>query len=311
VPEAVPDVVASIDDAGAGGADAAHSVTRDKGDDAAKAKKGNKVNKKAIGELSVGQELVGKVKTVASYGAFVDLGYASDGLVHISRIADDFVSNVEDHLKAGQEVTVRVISIDLEKKQVALTMRSEEAEANADSDATARKEKRSKKPRRSGGDRAAQAASATALARSSWDTEKFIEGEVASVLDFGAFVRFDSSLCGEGLSGELDGLVHISALRKERVEDVSSIVSVGDKVQIRVKSVDEESGKVSLSMVSKEDEPAPRKGGGGGGGGDKKDRGPRLDDIFAAETMGAADWSDSMGKFEQPSFTNNVIIKGQ
>jgi predicted RNA-binding protein with RPS1 domain len=126
-----------------------------------------------------------------------------------------------------------------------------------------------------------------------------------------AFVRFDSSLCGEGLSGELDGLVHISALRKERVEDVSSIVSVGDKVQIRVKSVDEESGKVSLSMVSKEDEPAPRKGGGGGGGGDKKDRGPRLDDIFAAETMGAADWSDSMGKFEQPSFTNNVIIKGQ
>ncbi|GMH65552.1 hypothetical protein TL16_g04225 [Triparma laevis f. inornata] len=189
VPETVPEVVASIDDAGAGGADAAHSVTRDKGDDAAKAKKGKKVDKKPISELAVGQEIAGKVKTVASYGAFVDLGYASDGLVHISRIADDFVSNVEDHLKAGQEVNVRVISVDLEKKQVALTMRSEEVEANAESDSATRKEKRKQKPRRSGGDRAAQAASATALARSSWDTDRFIEGEVASVLDFGGEMR--------------------------------------------------------------------------------------------------------------------------
>ena len=114
------------------------------------------------------------------------------------------------------------------------------------------------KPRRSGGDRAAQAASATALANSGHDDAKFVEGEVASTLDFGAFVRFNTADVKEGLTGELDGLVHISALTKDRCDDVGSVVSVGQKVQVRVKSVDADSGKVSLSMISKEDEPAER-----------------------------------------------------
>lgn len=301
----VPDVVASIDDSAADASEA-HNVDRPKGDNAAKAKKGNKANKKSIAELTEGQELVGKVKTITAYGAFVDIGYASDGLVHISRISDTFVADVNEILKAGEEVNVRVLGVDVEKKQVALTMRTAEAEANAEAEAAARKEKRGKKPRRSGGDRAAQAASAMALANSGHDDTKFVEGEVASVLDFGAFVRFNTADVMEGLSGELDGLVHISALTKERCEDVSSVVSSGQKVQVRVKAVDADSGKVSLSMIAKEDEQPerPKKQQGG------QDRGPRLDDIFAAETMGASDWKESMQKFNdgQATFTNEVVI---
>lgn len=146
---------------------------------------------------------MGKVKTITAYGAFVDIGYASDGLVHISRISDTFVADVNEILKAGEEVNVRVLSIDVEKKQVALTMRTVEAESKAEADAVARKEKRGKKPRRSGGDRAAQAASAVALANSGHDENKFVEGEVASTLDFGAFVRFNSADVMEGLTGEV------------------------------------------------------------------------------------------------------------
>ena len=101
------------------------------------------------------------------------------------------------------QVNVRVLGVDVEKKQVALTMRTAEAEANAEAEAAARKEKRGKKPRRSGGDRAAQAASAMALANSGHDDTKFVEGEVASVLDFGAFVRFNTADVMEGLSGEV------------------------------------------------------------------------------------------------------------
>lgn len=85
------------------------------------------------------------------------------------------------------------------------------------------------------------------------------------------------------------------------------MVSVGQKVQVRIKAVDADSGKVSLSMIAKEDEQPerPKKQQGGG-----QDRGPRLDDIFAAETMGAADWKESMEKFNngQDTFTNDVVI---
>ena len=154
-------------------------------------------------------------------------------------------------------------------------------------------------------DRAAQAATATALADSNFDDTKMVEGEVVSTLDFGAFVRFSTADVVEGLTGELDGLVHISALAPKRVENVESIVEVGQKVQVRVKSVDAAAAKVSLSMVSKEDEPAPRQR--NNDGGDNK-RGPRLEERFAADSMGAADWKESLGNFEQSSFSNNVVI---
>ena len=146
----IPEAVAAADDADAS-TENAHNVDRPKGDNAAKAKS-SKAKKAPISELTAGQELTGKVKTVTSYGAFVDIGYQSDGLLHISRIADDFVSNVEDILAVNQEVNVRVISIDTEKKQVALTMRSVEAEEKAEAENADRRDKRGKRaPRRSGG----------------------------------------------------------------------------------------------------------------------------------------------------------------
>lgn len=137
-----------------------------------------------------------------------------------------------------------------------------------------------------------------ALADAGVDDEKFIEGEVASVLDFGAFVRFDVSQLAAAVEGELDGLVHISALQVGRTNAVSDVVSSGDKVQIRVKNLDTEGGKIALSMISKADEPAPRKKGGR--------RQPEA--RWSPDEMGAADWADTMKDLEQPSFTNGPVL---
>ena len=61
------------------------------------------------------------------YGAFVDIGASTDGLVHVSQLADDFVKDIESVVKVGQEVQVRITEINAENNKVSLTMRSENA----------------------------------------------------------------------------------------------------------------------------------------------------------------------------------------
>lgn len=63
-------------------------------------------------ELSVGALLEGKVKSITSFGAFVQLDCGRTGLVHITEIADSYVKDIHDHLSEGQTVRVKVIGID-------------------------------------------------------------------------------------------------------------------------------------------------------------------------------------------------------
>ena len=269
-----------------------------------------------LSELQIGSTVQATVKTITTYGAFLDIGAASDALLHVSRMSDDFTSNPEDIVSVGQVVDVRIVTVDLGKNQIAVTMQSEAAEAKAQVNRAAGGGRRKERPQRSGGDRAAQRATMDALSEKGFDDSKFVEGEVVNTLDFGAFVRFDASQLGEGLEGELDGLVHISALTEGRAESVSSIVSAGDKVQVRVKSIDCEGGKVSLSMISKEAEESiessRRKSSGGEGGanaGGGRSRGPK-NAMFRSDEMGASDWKDSLDKYQeaQPEFKNSFIV---
>ena len=68
--------------------------------------------------------LNGIVTNVAAFGAFVDIGVHQDGLVHVSQLADRFVKDPNQVVKVGQPVQVRVLSVDVERKRIALTMRS-------------------------------------------------------------------------------------------------------------------------------------------------------------------------------------------
>lgn len=75
-------------------------------------------------DLKPGMMLEGTVTNVAAFGAFVDIGVHQDGLVHISELSDRFVQDPQTVVKTGQIVKVKVVSIDLPRKRIALSMRS-------------------------------------------------------------------------------------------------------------------------------------------------------------------------------------------
>ena len=85
-----------------------------------------------IKDLKPGMRLEGTVTNVAAFGAFVDIGVHQDGLVHVSQLADRFVKDPHDVVKAGDVVKVRVVEVDVARKRIALTMRDvQQSGANA------------------------------------------------------------------------------------------------------------------------------------------------------------------------------------
>jgi uncharacterized protein len=119
--------------------------------------------------------LQGVVTNVANFGAFVDIGVHQDGLVHISQLADRYVSDPRDVVKAGQVVSVMVVEVDAARRRIALSMRSDAkpsaTPARAESSAAAQRPapgaphrgQGAPTPRPVAGSRAAQTAPATAL----------------------------------------------------------------------------------------------------------------------------------------------------
>ncbi|MCU0447979.1 MAG: RNA-binding transcriptional accessory protein [Microscillaceae bacterium] len=83
----------------------------------------------SIDDLRVGMKLTGIVTNVTNFGAFVDIGVHQDGLVHISQLANKFVSNPHDIVKVQQKVSVTVTEVDIARKRIALSMKDETAPA--------------------------------------------------------------------------------------------------------------------------------------------------------------------------------------
>ena len=77
----------------------------------------------AIADLHIGLELNGRVSNLTAFGAFVDIGLKVNGLIHISQLSDDFVSNPGDIVSVGQQVRVKVIDVDAQRGRVALTIK--------------------------------------------------------------------------------------------------------------------------------------------------------------------------------------------
>lgn len=76
-----------------------------------------------IGDLRPGMVLPGLVSNITAFGAFVNIGVHQDGLVHISQLADRYVSSPSDVVKLGQQVMVRVVDVDLQRKRISLSMK--------------------------------------------------------------------------------------------------------------------------------------------------------------------------------------------
>lgn len=102
-----------------------------------------------IKDLKPGMLLEGTVTNVAAFGAFVDIGVHQDGLVHVSQLADRFIKDAHEVVKAGDVVKVRVVDVDIKRKRIALSMRKDGGEGGA-----------SKGPRDNGGGKPAPRAPA-------------------------------------------------------------------------------------------------------------------------------------------------------
>eukprot|EP00549_Striatella_unipunctata_P000717 CAMPEP_0118696862 /NCGR_PEP_ID=MMETSP0800-20121206/14121_1 /TAXON_ID=210618 ORGANISM="Striatella unipunctata, Strain CCMP2910" /NCGR_SAMPLE_ID=MMETSP0800 /ASSEMBLY_ACC=CAM_ASM_000638 /LENGTH=530 /DNA_ID=CAMNT_0006596099 /DNA_START=62 /DNA_END=1654 /DNA_ORIENTATION=+ len=138
-------------------------------------------------EFAVGQLVTGTVKSIASYGAFVDFGSTTDALLHVSNLRREFVSNVEDVVKRGDEIQVRIISMDTSKGQVGISLKDLDGSGPPP-----------RQQRGGGGGRqkrdAEKSKTLRVISSSNYDRKQFVEGQVVSTPEFGAFVKVDASL---------------------------------------------------------------------------------------------------------------------
>ncbi|AEJ24131.1 30S ribosomal protein S1 [Weissella koreensis] len=175
--------------------------------------------KRVFEELTVGDIVEGKVARMTNFGAFIDLG-GVDGLVHVSEISYERVSQPSDVLSVGEDVKVKVLGLDPEKERISLSIKATQPGP---------------------WDSAAQNAPEGTV----------LEGTVRRVVDFGAFVEVFPGV---------EGLVHVSQISHQHVENPSDVLKAGDKVQVKVLDVNPERQRLSLSIKALTEAPA-REGG--------------------------------------------------
>jgi len=204
-----------------------------------------------ITDLKVGQELQGVVISVAPFGAFCDVGADRDGLVHISRISEGFVDNIDDYVQPGNEVKVWVTEVS-EDGRLGLSMVEGKAAGGG------------------GGQRAPQG---DIGAFQDVPPSEWLPAVVRSTTGFGVFV----AVSPPGGGDEVQGLVHVSQIRDGFVESPHDEVSIGQEVQVRVLNCDVVGQRLSLSMREE------------GSGPPARDNSPPVD-LTPFESVGVNEW---------------------
>jgi small subunit ribosomal protein S1 len=169
-----------------------------------------------------GAVLPGKVVSLRDFGAFVDLGGGVEGLVHLSELSHERVSNPKDVVAVGQEVQVQVLKVDYDAhkgERIALSLK--------------------------------------ALQKSAWDRAlaelkegQTLKGKVASIKEFGAFVE---------LSPGVQGLVHQTELGTKRRIAPAEVVKEGEEIEVEILGLDPEKKRISLRRVPPAEEVAAAK----------------------------------------------------
>ena len=169
-------------------------------------------------KLVAGDVVEGKVARLTNFGAFIDLG-GVDGLVHVSEISYERVNKPADALKVGQEVKVKVLSVDAEKGRISLSIKQTLPE-----------------PWEQVPEQVAEG--------------DVLEGTVKRLTSFGAFV--------EVLPG-VEGLVHISQISHKHIATPNEVLTSGEKVQVKVLSVDAADHRLALSIKALQEKPSVEK----------------------------------------------------
>lgn len=165
------------------------------------------LKERVIEELQVGEVRTGRVTSLADFGAFVNISGA-DGLVHLSELSWEHVQHPREILEVGQEVKVKVISVDKEKKRIGLSIRQTQNDPWQ-----AKVEK--------------------------FHSGQLTEGVITRLTKFGAFAR---------LEGDIEGLIHISEISENRIEHPKEVLKEGDVVTLRIIRIDPERRRIGLSL---------------------------------------------------------------
>jgi uncharacterized protein len=123
-------------------------------------------------DLKPGMKLPGVVTNVTAFGAFVDIGVHQDGLVHVSQIADRFIKNPAEVLKVQQKVMVTVVEVDLPRKRIALSMKTNPDLSNKESGAN-----NTSRTSPAGPNRGVRPAAPAAPPKNDWFTEALQKGQ--------------------------------------------------------------------------------------------------------------------------------------
>jgi len=160
-----------------------------------------------LNTLRKGQIRKGVVSSIVNFGAFVDLG-GVDGLVHVSELSWKHIDHPGEVVEVGQEVTVEVLDVDMDRERVSLSLKSTQEDPWQQ------------------------------FARTH-QIGQVVPGRVTKLVPFGAFVRVE-----EGI----EGLVHISELADRHVEIPEQVVQVGEEIFVKIIDIDLERRRISLSL---------------------------------------------------------------
>jgi small subunit ribosomal protein S1 len=156
-----------------------------------------------------GAMVTGKVRNLTNYGAFIEIEEGIDGLLHVSDMSwTRKISHPSEVVEKGQEVSCKVINIDTERRRIALGLKQ------LDDDPWA-----TDIPNR-------------------YQSGQVVQGKVTKITNFGVFV---------GLEDGLEGLLHISELSDQKIENPEDICKVGDEIEVKILRVDIDERKIGLS----------------------------------------------------------------
>jgi small subunit ribosomal protein S1 len=165
------------------------------------------IKERVIEELEEGNVYTGRVTSLANFGAFININGA-DGLVHLSELSWEHIDHPREVLEVGQEVKVKVINVDREKKRIGLSVR-----ALQEDPWRARVEK--------------------------YSVGQLVEGVITRLTKFGAFAR---------LEGDIEGLIHISEIAEHRIEHPKEVLKEGEVKSLRVIRIDPDQHRIGLSL---------------------------------------------------------------
>jgi small subunit ribosomal protein S1 len=168
----------------------------------------------------------GKVRNLTNYGAFIEIEEGIDGLLHVSDMSwTRKISHPSEMLEKGQEVQCRVLSVDQDRRRIALGLKQMAEDPWAQD------------------------------IPNKYQPSQLVKGNVTKITNFGVFV---------GLEDGLEGLLHISELADHKVENPEDVVKVGDEIEVKILRVDTEERKIGLSRKrvqwAEEDEVAAQTG---------------------------------------------------